>query len=182
MVARFKNWIKQLRGTHGIVVSRDLDLKDERLELTQTAAGITSWEWNIVTDEMTWTAGRANLVRLGKEPRLRFQDVIANVHPSDRQPTLKAAHTAVATKTDYKCEFRVPTPAGSYRWILSRGKVFYDLTGNPLRMLGVNMDITDRKQLEESIVEEKERFRAIFEQTAIGVGYVLLKQPCHTPT
>jgi PAS domain S-box-containing protein len=76
-------------------------------------------------------------------------------------------------------EFRVATAAGGVRWVLSRGKVFCDATGRPLRMLGVNMDITDRKALEASIVEDKERFRAIFEQTAIGVGYVVVTQHFH---
>lgn len=180
MRSRFFSWLGALRTSGGTTTTtEDLRLANERLEQTHAAAGLTSWEWDIIADEMSWIAGRPNLVRLGKEPKLRYCDVVANVHPDDRQATLAAAYAAVANHSTFEKEFRVAAPNGAVRWILSRGKVSYAADGTPLRMLGVNMDITDRKTLEASIVAEKERFRAIFEQTAVGVGYVALEQTFH---
>ena len=153
-------------------IAAELRTANERLELTQTATGLTSWEWNFATDEMVWTAGRPNLKVLGNQPTLKYADVVAGVHPDDRKATRDAAYRAREANTPFSQEFRVQIPDGSVRWILSRGKVFQDSSGKPQRMLGVNMDITDQKQAEANLKEERERFTSIFEQTAVGVAYV----------
>lgn len=153
-------------------IAAELRTANERLELTQTATGLTSWEWNFATDEMVWTAGRPNLKVLGNQPTLKYADVMAGVHPDDRKATRDAAYKARETNTPFSQEFRVQIPDGSVRWILSRGKVFHDRSGRPERMLGVNMDITDQKQAEANLKAERERFTSIFEQTAVGVAYV----------
>ena len=58
---------------------------------------------------------------------------------------------AVAERTDLDTEFRIIRPDGETRWIASKGKVFYRDDGEPLRMLGVSMDITERKRIEEAL-------------------------------
>lgn len=172
MLSHLLTMFKKLWNNRQTLDQSELERTYARLELTQTAAGLTAWELDIARDEMTWTAGRPNLVTLGSAIKMRHVDVVAAVHPDDQASTLAAARRAVANKTEFNHEFRVPVPGGTSRWILSRGKLFYDQNGHPVRMLGVNMDITDRKLLEVANTEEKERFRAIFDQTSIGIGYL----------
>lgn len=186
MRALFRAWLEALRGSQlaGIWPGRgalrdsaslaELRLLNERLDLTQMAAGVTSWEWDIEADEITWTAGQPNLVRLRQATRIKYDDVIAVIHPEDRQATRDAAAWAAAHDKTFQIEFRIPMPDGTVRWLLSRGKVSSEGTGKFRRMLGVNVDITERKLLESSIREDRERFRAIFDQAAVGVGYVPL--------
>jgi PAS domain S-box-containing protein len=121
---------------------------------------------------MTWMAGRPNLVRLGARATMHYDEVIDALHPDDRVATRQAAVEAVRTNSLYKKEFRVVSPDGAIRWILSRGKVFQDETGKPVRMLGVNVDITERKRAETALRESDDRFRATFEHAGVGIAHV----------
>lgn len=155
----------------------ELAAANERLELTQTAAGLTTWEWDLVRDEMIWTSGRPNLAVLSGKPVMSYRDVVAAVHPDDQTRTLDAAYQAVREKSTFQAEFRVPLPNGAERWVYSRGRVFCDEGGQPRRMLGVNMDITERKVAALALDEEREKFRAIFDQMAVGIVFVAVDGP-----
>jgi PAS domain S-box-containing protein len=122
---------------------------------------------------MTWTAGKSNLVRLGGQQTLSHAEVLNAVHPDDREGVRSAAYGAVERSEPYFREFRVVLPSGAIRWILSRGTVFHDAEGRPIRMLGVNVDITDRKLAEEALADSEERFRETFERAEVGIAHVL---------
>ncbi|RUR72367.1 hypothetical protein PCC6912_63450 [Chlorogloeopsis fritschii PCC 6912] len=133
----------------------------ERLNLALEAANMGCWDWNIQTGEVYWSA---NLERLfGLEPGsfdCRYKTVLAMIHPDDRQWILQAINGAVYEQQEYNVEFRFVKPDGKIRWAASRGQVFYDAIGNPVRMTGVDLDITDRKQAEEARIQALERERA----------------------
>lgn len=146
---------------------------NERLELTQTATGITSWEWDLQTDDFFWTAGRKNLLTLGAQAEMKHADVLSAVHPDDQVATRRAAYAAVEKNQLYSAEFRVIMPDKSVRWVASRGKVFADDAGKPVRMLGINMDITERKRAETALLDSEERFRATFEHAPVAIAHAL---------
>jgi PAS domain S-box-containing protein len=82
---------------------------------------------------------------------LTSKDFHNTLHPDD-QPVVDAAlDRSFARETDYDLEFRVIWPDGSIHWVASRGSVLHDEQGVPLRMFGVAVDITQRKQAEEEI-------------------------------
>ena len=72
------------------------------------------------------------------------------VHPEDRTRVSEAIEDARLNQKLYAAEFRVVQPDGTVRWLAARGKFYYARNGNPERMLGVSLDITERKLAEES--------------------------------
>jgi signal transduction histidine kinase len=83
------------------------------------------------------------------------------VHPDDRLVVEQAINRAVTEVTPYEAEFRMIHPDGSIRWVRGRGKVVADEAGQPLRMIGLNADITERKNAEQALFESNERNQAI---------------------
>jgi len=76
------------------------------------------------------------------------EDFFALIHLEDRQRVLQAAAGAIAGKQCYAQEYRVICPDGVVRWLNSQGRVYLDETGQGVRMIGVSVDITERKQIE----------------------------------
>ncbi len=121
----------------------------QRLELAQQAGKIGTFEWNIQSNEVTWTAELEALY--GQAPG-SFDGKSANwlqtLHPDDRAKTEQELRQAVKVGQGLDTEFRIICPNGEIRWIAVKSSLFHDPTGQPLRMIGIHMDITEKKQLE----------------------------------
>jgi PAS domain S-box-containing protein len=86
------------------------------------------------------------------------------VHPDDRPGLAEKLADAVARRAEYETEFRVRTPQGEDRWVLGRGQVFWDADGRPAKVVGVGLDVTDRRRVEEALREadrRKDEFLAV---------------------
>lgn len=93
------------------------------------------------------------------------------IHPEDRDRSRKVWTEAVATKTIYETEYRVRAKDGSYHWMTARAVPIVDQRGRILEWVGMNTDVTERKQAEEALRESEERFRQIA-QSVDAVFYV----------
>ena len=89
------------------------------------------------------------------------------VHPEDRHIVIEAAAAAIRTLTPYEAEYRVALRDGRVRWMSARGTVLLDETGAPLRMLGVTVDVTDRRVAAEALERSNQLLEArVRERTA----------------
>ena len=131
-------------------VAAELATTAERLALSQEAAGVASWEWHPETDRIAWTAEGGRLFGVPDDPVPTLAAVITRIHPEDR-PAVQAeiAATLADPARPYDVEFRVEDGAGGWRWLMGRGRALRDGSGRVLRLAGVNMDITGRRELEE---------------------------------
>lgn len=121
----------------------------ERLELAQKAGKIGTFEWSIPSNEITWTAELEALYGLVPGSfNGRYDDWIQTLHPDDRRNTEQELWQAVRVGQGLDTEFRIILPNGEIRWIAVKSSLFHDLTGKPMRMIGIHMDITEKKQLE----------------------------------
>jgi PAS domain S-box-containing protein len=130
----------------------ELRASEERLRLAQATANMGSWEWNIQTNEVIWSPEMA--LAHGMQPEQfdgSLQGFVNRLHPEDRDRVQQAVMAAVERDADYDIEFRVIWPDGTLHWQVARGKVFRDSSGRPLRMVGIGMDITERKQAEAAL-------------------------------
>lgn len=122
---------------------------EERLRLALTAGHLGTWEWNIRDNHVAWSP---NLEIIhGLEPGSfpgTFEGYQRDIHPEDRGTVLAAIARAVENKADHYLEYRIIWPDKSVHWLETRAKLFCDDDGQPIRMLGVCADITDRKQTE----------------------------------
>ena len=130
-------------------------VSEERLRLAQQAARIGSFERDVRTGRVTWAEGLESLYGLppgrvhGKTTAF-FNDLI---HPADRERTAHLIQQALKTGQPTEGEWRAIWPDGSVHWIASRWQVLMDQSGEPSRVVGINMDITERKQAEDALVE-----------------------------
>ncbi|MBW4495805.1 MAG: PAS domain S-box protein [Oscillatoria princeps RMCB-10] len=139
----------------------------ERLHMALEAARMGTWDWNILTGSLTWSDSLKRL--FGHDPAKKeyfqptYEAFAASLHPEDREFVFQSANRAITEGAPYDIEFRIVFPDGKIRWSASKGRVFYDATGTPVRMAGVDQDITQRKQTEIALRESEERFRQIAE-------------------
>ncbi len=135
---------------------RALRDSEERLDLAVIGAGLGLWDWNIATDEVIYSDQWCRMLGYSTEeiePKLSsFKNLW---HPDDEHKVMQilSAHLGGTTPI-YEDEFRMRTKSGEWRWIQSRGKVFErDNAGRPLRMVGLQRDITEHKKAEETLRE-----------------------------
>ena len=139
----------------------------ERLRLGLQAARMGTWDWNIPENRFIWSANMEALFGLAPgEFDGSYEQFVARLHPDDRDRVLKAINAAMTPGADYDIEFRVLYPDGTIRWALSQGKVFYDAIGQPIRMSGVDLDITSRKLIEESLRQSEEFRKRVLESSS----------------
>ena len=157
--------IYQILGiTHNIterkLAEEQLGQSEAQLRLALDAARMGLWDWNTQTGKITWSN---NLERMfGLAPNTfdgRFETFVAAVHPEDRDCINQTTENSLETGQDGDMEFRIIRPDGSIRWLESKGQVFYDETGKPVRAAGINLDVSDRKlaeiQVRESLQEKE---------------------------
>jgi PAS domain S-box-containing protein len=122
-----------------------------RLELALTGAGLATWDWNVTTGEVIFNDRWAELRGLRLEDvKPRVESWSSGIHPDDLPGLQQALSEHFAGHTDqYRAEYRVRTRSGELLWISDLGKVFArDASGAPVRMVGVEADVTERKHLE----------------------------------
>jgi PAS domain S-box-containing protein len=100
-----------------------------------------------------------------------YEGWLQRVHPSDRPEAQQAMERALATN-EYAHDFRVVWDDGSVRWLFARAKIFRDANGTAERMLGVNVDITERKQAEEALRQSEEQLELVSNAVPALISYV----------
>lgn len=146
---------------------------EQQLRSVLESAAIGTWDWDMLSNKVVYSATTA--VNFGLVPGSSdgtYQSLITSVHPEDRELAIAAVHRALDEKTDYNAEFRVIWPDGSIHWLASKGQVYYDHTGSvALRIVGINIDISERKQIE-AIAETREEQADFLENGSIGLHWV----------
>jgi signal transduction histidine kinase/ActR/RegA family two-component response regulator len=120
---------------------------EARLLLTQEAGGIDSWEWRIEADR-SWRRlpGRMRAEPEAAEP-VTLDFWLDTIHPADRRRVQHALSATAAGAADFEEEFRVALPEGGWRWLHERGQMLSLACGLEARMLGVSIDVTERRLL-----------------------------------
>lgn len=133
---------------------------EERLTLALNAAQMGTWDWQITDDTLLWTEDTKRIFGLTEDPKNALDSFFQIVHPDDRPVVEFAIERAIRDGVPYEVEFRL-LQDGGIRWVLSKGNVLYDESGRPARMLGISVDLTERKQAEQALAEINEQNQAI---------------------
>lgn len=137
--------------------------KSEQLALAQQAAGAGFWDWDIPANTLQWSDELFRLFGLDPATTTASFDTWLNIiHPDDRVIARESIDTAIRDHLQVNNEYRIILRDGETRWINTLGNTMYDSQGlAPLRMMGICLNITDRKHFEEELLEravELERF------------------------
>jgi PAS domain S-box-containing protein len=142
-------------------VEEELRAKQERLKLAQAAARVGNFEWNIQTNVNIWSKELEALYGLKPgEFGDSYEEWRRWIHPDDIAQAEADVQNALKTGELYT-DWRIIWTDGSIHWLHARARVFFDDAGNPLRMLGVNVDISDRKRVEETLRHSELIFRTL---------------------
>jgi PAS domain S-box-containing protein len=135
---------------------------EQRLRLAQEVAGIGTFEWNVRTGINTWSPELETLYGLPEGSFAgTFEAWAKTLHPDDLALAVRKVEESLATGS-LAAEFRIVRPDGTVRWMEARGQVFRDAAGQPERMIGVNLDVTERKALQverEALLEAEQAAR-----------------------
>jgi len=139
-----------------------IQLGEQQLADAQRVAHLGSWEWDVVTDQLSWSD---ELYRIfGLEPGElvpTYAGYLAQLHPDDVDTVNAFVGTAMHGGGRYEFEHRIVRKNGEIGWIRSRGEVVFDEAGTPLRLHGTGLDITASKRTEEALQHSSARNRLL---------------------
>ena len=140
----------------------------DRMELAANAAELGMWMWDIVRDEVWITDKGRALFGFAPLEKIDFNRFRNRLHPEDRESVLQAVEKSLRTGAEYESEYRAVLPDGQVRWIAGRGQVEFNGDGQPVRMRGVAVDITKRKQAEEQTAHHRNEIAHLSRVTTLG--------------
>lgn len=142
----------------------ELHRLNDRISLATRAGGIGIWDWQVEDNILFWDDRMYQLYGLDpKEVQPSFDMWYKCLHPEDAEQGLKDSQAALYEGKPYDSEFRVAKPDGTIVVLKADGDVIRDDAGNPLRMIGVNQDITANKQMEQRILESETKYKSLFQ-------------------
>ncbi|HEY0355029.1 MAG TPA: PAS domain-containing protein, partial [Flavisolibacter sp.] len=135
----------------------ELRKSNERFQLASMASSDAIYDWDIIKNELYWGEGITTLFGYdSKEMTMeRWQE---KVHPDDREATLSSLKEALKNKTKWSLKYRLARKTGQYHYVLERGFIIRDDSGNASRMIGSVQDITDLVVKEEELLASNERY------------------------
>jgi PAS domain S-box-containing protein len=126
---------------------------EARLSLATSAAGAGLWSMEIDTDAV-WVSGKTReLFHFAPDEELNYESFFKVIHPDDHEQVHQAVQQAIQSGDFLQSEFQIVLPDGSRRWIAARGQRYPGSTGEPDRLMGVSLDITERKRMEGQLRE-----------------------------
>ncbi|MCE1253378.1 MAG: PAS domain S-box protein [Anaerolineae bacterium] len=137
----------------------------ERLTLALEGANEGMWDFDLVQGQMAFNHSYARSLGISETiTSISMQEFYARVHPDDKTLIIEALKNHLQGKTAYyEAEYRLKGEGG-WRWVLDRGRVAErDLGGKAVRVVGVHIDMSERKQIEEALRQSEMKFRQVAE-------------------
>lgn len=165
--------IVQLAVTRDITQRKEIEAalreSEERWQLALRGNNDGIWDWNLKTNQVFHSSRWKSMLGYAEDDLSNcFAEWSSRVHPDDLNEVTEKVQAHLARRTPfYISEHRMLCKDGTYRWILDRGQALWDEEGNAVRMVGSHTDISERKQAEEDLRQQKEMLEAILEHVPV---------------
>lgn len=157
--------------TERVELEESLKHYHEWISFAQKAAKSGFWDWDMITDELTWTPELYDLFGIPLNENPSFDIWLEIMHPDDKEKAMNNINQAIAEHKFLENEYRVIRPDGEEVWIRALGSTNYDEKDRPLRMSGICLDISSLKEEERILRESEERYHSLFENMLNGFAY-----------
>ncbi|WP_164868404.1 PAS domain S-box protein [Hydrogenophaga sp. NH-16] len=167
---------KGYRGTTRDVTDQkqqeqELQMARDRLELATESAGIGVWIFDLTDNTLQWDERMFRLYGQQASQNLQPYELWVNsLHPEDKQSAIQAVEEALNGARAFDNEFRIIRPDGATRYVRGTARVLRDDDGAAVRMVGVNIDITELRERERKIASEEMRLRAVYDILPVGIS------------
>ncbi|RXH57777.1 ATP-binding protein [Granulicella sibirica] len=156
-IAGLLNAVQDVTGT--VLATRMLLASDDQLRMTLVAGScVGTWEWNVPDDIVSGDEQFA--LHYGADPQVASAGAptavfTQKIHPDDVKRVEAAVQRSLDSHEEYSAEYRLIKDDGSILWVLARARCLYSEDGTPIRLRGVSIDITSRKQAEEALIQSE---------------------------
>jgi PAS domain S-box-containing protein len=149
-------------------VGETLRESEERLRLALQASGAGWWDWDLTRDAVTADVQTKALFGLPPDAEASFERFLASLVPGEASRVLAELPQALDSQGDFDSEFHLAWPDGSFHWLLGRGRAFRNGSGQPQRLMGLVIDITERVRAREALRASEELLRLAEHAGKIG--------------
>ena len=165
--------------TEKILAERDLHDSMKRLELALDGGGLGLWDYYVEPEKLTVSKQWGRMLGFEKEVTNMAQTFRSLIHPDDKNKVDDAFHGCFKNhKPEFNMEYRIKHTDGNWKWFLSKGKVMeWDKQGSPKRMVGINMDVTEKKLLELELKRWVNIYRSFIKYSGEGIYLFELEKP-----
>jgi len=148
----------------------ELTEKNRQLIEAQQIANLGSWEWDVVTNELTWSDNLYRIYDIDSPDPVTYDKFRSLLHPADRGYVEKIIESSLKEKRFQEFYHRIITPAGAVKTLHSRGEVIADDKGNIMKLVGTAQDVTAQKIIEDKLIDTNEKLeqRNVFVEKLIN--------------
>jgi len=150
----------------------ELHESEERLQLAADAAEIGMWMLDVESGRFWATEGARQIFGYKPDTEITMERFLESVHASCREPVSEAVRRAVEEGREIDIEYRIALPNSGERWVHSRGRMQAPSATNPARLLGVSVDVTERKGSEEELRQSYEEVQKLRQQLELENAYL----------
>ncbi|MBS0169187.1 MAG: PAS domain S-box protein [Nitrospira sp.] len=143
---------------------------DLHLSLALEAAGEGTFDWNQSANRTHFCARGLEIFGFRPGDVTSYAACLERIHPEDRQWVAQRFEDCMRTQHDFEAEYRLRLPSGEERWVMARGRGLSGPQGHVGRTIGVLLDVTERKRVEDALRRSEERFRAAYRNATVGMS------------
>lgn len=141
---------------------QEVKLGEQKLKWALEAGNGGAWDWDPVDDKLWWSPELYNLFGIKEDTPVNYISFMQMIDVRDNEKVLNEIAKSISNHSDLHFEFRIQHPKKGERWMENHGKVIYDDFGLASRLIGISLDITERKKGDKALRESEEKFATAF--------------------